>query len=98
MAETFPLIVAHLRAGVYTCAAGGTVLLYDIIITSEDEIRLIWASSFSLVKCLYFVVSHPRRQLHGRPHPCLESLSFCPMFNFGNVPYVYLHLCNLSLY
>jgi Family of unknown function (DUF6533) len=57
MAETVPSIVAHLRAGVYTCAAGGTILLYDILLTSSDEMRLIWASSFSLVKCLYFVVS-----------------------------------------
>jgi Family of unknown function (DUF6533) len=59
MTETYASIVDHLRAGVYTCAAGGTILLYDIIITSEDEIRLIWASQFSLVKCLYFVVSLP---------------------------------------
>ena len=59
MAETLTSTVAHYRAGVYTTAAGGTVLLYDILLTSEDEIRLVWASSFSLVKCLYFVVSPP---------------------------------------
>jgi len=60
MAETLVSTVAHLRAGAFTGAAGGTILLYDILITSKDEIKLIWASSFSLVKCLYFVVGlHP---------------------------------------
>jgi Family of unknown function (DUF6533) len=59
MAESLPDIVAHIRAGVYTCAAGGTILLYDILLTTGEEIRLIWPSPFSFVKCLYFVVSPP---------------------------------------
>jgi Family of unknown function (DUF6533) len=45
-----------LRASGYTTIAGGTVLLYDITLTLEDEIRLIWPSKFSLVKVLYFIV------------------------------------------
>lgn len=49
-------LVTHLRAGAYTCAAGGTILLYDILLTTKDEMRLIWPSRWSLVKCLYLVV------------------------------------------
>jgi hypothetical protein len=48
--------VSHLRASAYTTGAGGTVLLYDILLTLEDEKRLIWPSRFSLVKLLYFIV------------------------------------------
>jgi hypothetical protein len=49
--------ITHLQAARYTCAAGGTVLLYDILLTTKDEVRLIWPSRFSLVKVLYFIVS-----------------------------------------
>lgn len=60
-------LIAHLRAGVYTCAAGGTILLYDMLLTSKDEIRLIWPSRFSLVKCLYLVVSLSPSALSNLP-------------------------------
>jgi len=59
MAALLTSTVAHLRAGTYTGAAAGTILLYDILLTSKDEIRLIWPSKLSLVKCLYLVVSPP---------------------------------------
>ena len=61
------LAIAHLRYGVYTCAAAGTVLLYDILLTSEDEIRLIWPSRFSLAKFLYFMV-RPNPPTIGTDH------------------------------
>jgi hypothetical protein len=59
--------ITHLQAGRYTCAAGGTVLLYDILLTTKDEVRLIWPSRFSLVKVLYFIVStfHPSFSFYG---------------------------------
>jgi Family of unknown function (DUF6533) len=88
MADIFTPIVAHLRAGVYTCAAAGTILLYDMLLTSKDEIRLIWPSKFSLVKCLYLVVGPPKPRGDLDLTPCLESLPSCTMFAFGNVPYV----------
>ncbi|PVG03744.1 hypothetical protein CPB86DRAFT_848698, partial [Serendipita vermifera] len=56
--------ISYLQAARYTCAAGGTVLLYDILLTTKDEVRLIWPSRFSLVKVLYFINRY-------FPVPCL---------------------------
>lgn len=61
---TFVESMEHIRAGTYTCAAGGTVLLFDMLLTMGDEIRLIWPSRCSLVKSLYFINRY-------FPVPCL---------------------------
>jgi len=53
-------VLVPMRAARLTCAAAGTVLLYDILITTSDEIRFIWPSQFSLPKFLYFMVGCPR--------------------------------------
>jgi Family of unknown function (DUF6533) len=55
--EQLILVLVPMRAARLTCAAAGTVLLYDILITTPEEIRFIWPSKFSLPKCLYFMVS-----------------------------------------
>ena len=82
-------VVEHLRAGVYTCAAGGTILIYDILLTSKDEIRLIWPSRMSPVKFLYLVV-RPSLLLSSVlcPLPLLESIFTRAVSNSGNVPCV----------
>ena len=59
MDEPLVSTLAHLQAGVFTCAAAGTVVAYDILLTTSDEVRFTWPSKLSLPKCLYFVVRLP---------------------------------------
>ncbi|KAJ2914626.1 hypothetical protein MD484_g5789, partial [Candolleomyces efflorescens] len=35
-----------------------TFLLYDIMITYDDEVRLIWSNPWSLTKCIYFFIRY----------------------------------------
>ncbi|KAG8695261.1 hypothetical protein FRC09_009269 [Ceratobasidium sp. 395] len=44
------LELSHVRASRYLSAAGYVLLLYDYLLTLPDEVRLIWPTSWSLVK------------------------------------------------
>ncbi|KAG8742328.1 hypothetical protein FRC12_015394 [Ceratobasidium sp. 428] len=49
------LELSHVRASRYLSAAGYVLLLYDYLLTLPDEVRLIWPTSWSLVKVLFLI-------------------------------------------
>jgi len=51
--ETTAVIIEHIQATRYLSAAGLVILLYDHLLTFDDEVRLIWKAKTSLPKLLY---------------------------------------------
>ncbi|CAE6413448.1 unnamed protein product [Rhizoctonia solani] len=51
------LELLHVRASRYLSAAGYVLLLYDHLLTLQDEVRLIWPGPWSLVKTLFLIVN-----------------------------------------
>ncbi|KAG8688355.1 hypothetical protein FRC08_011481 [Ceratobasidium sp. 394] len=49
------LELLHVRASRYVSAAGYVLLLYDYFLTLPDEVKLIWPTSWSLVKILFLI-------------------------------------------
>lgn len=49
-------IIFSLRASEYAAIAGYVVWIYDIFLTLEDEIVLLWTRRGTAVKALYLVV------------------------------------------
>ncbi|KAG9125541.1 hypothetical protein FRC07_007193 [Ceratobasidium sp. 392] len=49
------LELLHVRASRYLSAAGYVLLLYDYFLTLPEEVRLIWPTSWSLVKVLFLI-------------------------------------------
>ncbi|CEL53936.1 hypothetical protein RSOLAG1IB_06718 [Rhizoctonia solani AG-1 IB] len=49
------LELVHVRASRYLSAAGYVLLLYDHLLTLQDEVKLIWPGPWSLVKILFLI-------------------------------------------
>lgn len=50
-------VVFNIRVSRYTLVAGATVWAYDLLLTLDDELSLLWARGGLLIKVLYLMVS-----------------------------------------
>jgi len=51
--EALPVIIEHIQASRYVSAAGLVVLLYDHLLTFDQELQLIWRAKTTLPKLLF---------------------------------------------
>ncbi|PVF94220.1 hypothetical protein CPB86DRAFT_713634 [Serendipita vermifera] len=51
-------ILTHFRASDYTLLAGTVIWLYDILLTLDDEMTLLWTKGGGLIKALYLIVGY----------------------------------------
>lgn len=51
-------IAAQYKASQYTALAAATVWAYDVLITLDEELALLWSRNGVLIKILYLIVSH----------------------------------------
>ncbi|EIN09078.1 hypothetical protein PUNSTDRAFT_134251 [Punctularia strigosozonata HHB-11173 SS5] len=54
MADVIP-ILQPVQFANYSIAASLPLLIYDFLLTLEDEVSLIWGSKLSWIKILYFM-------------------------------------------